>query len=526
MNFVVLNNYGRTPTTGANTAYLSVDNWNDYSFVTLFYLTVFDGAGIKHEVGHVKIAYKGQTTDTSTFTTLGQTFSLLTDQYFSLGTDIEYYKNLNKLSAELKTSLLSALQDIVYKPEKLKEIEDEEVLNISLFRSVTLSDVHGQFSRVLEGLAELSNYDFNFIRRGVDGFCDLKISFGVKVESVPSTNIHAFIGRNGCGKTTILNGMINAITKPDSENYYFTEIKPYSDDSRIPNGYFRSLVSVSFSAFDPFTPPQEQPDPAKGTKYFYIGLKNRENSKELNSLEDLRKDFISALIGCLRKDNKKSLWLDAIEKLSSDQNFENMGLSILDTRYAHLRVKHPNIQVDSDEFRDLLFHDVQSYLKRMSSGHAIVLFTITRLVDTVGEKSLVLLDEPEGHLHPPLLSAFLRTLSDLLYVKNGVAIIATHSPVVLQEIPKSCVWKVIRSREAIGVERPDIETFGENLGVLTREVFALEIANSGYHSLLTKSVESGASFEEILDEYRGQIGLEGRTVLKAMVLSRDASKRA
>lgn len=199
-----------------------------------------------------------------------------------------------------------------------------------------------------------------------------------------------------------------------------------------------------------------------------------------------------------------------------------MGLSILNTRYQSLKQSHPSIQVDSEQFNDLFYHDIHNYLRRMSSGHAIVLFTITRLVDTVGEKSLVLLDEPEGHLHPPLLSAFLRTLSDLLYIKNGVAIIATHSPVVLQEIPKSCVWKVIRSREVISTQRPEIETFGENLGVLTREVFALEVANSGYHSLLTKSVDSGASYEDILSEYNGQIGLEGRTVLKAMVLNRDA----
>ncbi|TGZ36810.1 hypothetical protein EQ875_00598 [Photobacterium damselae subsp. damselae] len=62
------------------------------------------------------------------------------------------------------------------------------------------------------------------------------------------------------------------------------------------------------------------------------------------------------------------------------------------------------------------------------------------------------------------------------------------------------------------------------MGVLTREVFVLEVANSGYHSLLTKSVDSGASYEDILTEYKGQIGLEGRTVLKAMVLNREAGK--
>ncbi|MCC4791183.1 hypothetical protein AB6E39_26090, partial [Vibrio splendidus] len=44
------------------------------------------------------------------------------------------------------------------------------------------------------------------------------------------------------------------------------------------------------------------------------------------------------------------------------------------------------------------------------------------------------------------------------------------------------------------------------------------------HSLLTKSVDSGESYEDILAEYKGQIGLEGRTVLKAMVLNREAGK--
>jgi ABC-type lipoprotein export system ATPase subunit len=425
MNFVVLSGNAYIPTSGLDTAYLNIDNWNDYSFVTSFDLTIFDESGIKYEIGKVKIGFKGQTTEISTYTTLGEAFSLLNDQYFSLGTDVDYYKNLSKLPPDLRKRILTALEDIVYKPEKLKDIEDEEVLNTSLFRGVTLSEVHGQFARVLDGLAELSDFDFNFVRKGLDGFCDLKIPFKVKVESIPSTNIHAFIGRNGCGKTTILNGMINAITNPNNETCFFTESDIFSE-SRIPTGYFRSLVSVSFSAFDPFSPPQEQPDPAKGTRYFYIGLKNRENNESLNSLGDLRKDFVSALIGCLNNKDKKKLWLDAISNLCSDQNFEDMGLSILNTRFVNLKEKHQSIQVYNDKFKELFYQDISNYLQRMSSGHAIVLFTITRLVNTVGEKSLVLLDEPEGHLHPPLLSAFLRTLSDLLYVKNGVAINATH----------------------------------------------------------------------------------------------------
>jgi predicted ATP-dependent endonuclease of OLD family len=68
-----------------------------------------------------------------------------------------------------------------------------------------------------------------------------------------------------------------------------------------------------------------------------------------------------------------------------------------------------------------------SLFNKLSSGHKVVLLTTTRLVETVEERTLVLLDEPEAHLHPPLLAAFVRALSDLLINRNGVAIIATPS---------------------------------------------------------------------------------------------------
>ncbi|WP_269781216.1 AAA family ATPase [Photobacterium carnosum] len=38
-----------------------------------------------------------------------------------------------------------------------------------------------------------------------------------------------------------------------------------------------------------------------------------------------------------------------------------------------------------------------------------------------------MIDEPESHLYPPLLSAFIRDLSELFHNRNGVSIIATHS---------------------------------------------------------------------------------------------------
>ena len=171
-------------------------------------------------------------------------------------------------------------------------------------------------------------------------------------------------------------------------------------------------------------------------------------------------------------------------------------------------------------------YEILKIIRKMSSGHASVLLIITQLVAKVEEKTLVLLDEPESHLHPPLLSAFVRALSDLLDNRNGVAIIATHSPVVLQEIPRSCVWKIERTGKITNPYRPSVETFGENVGVLTREVFGLEVIKSGFHKLLTEKVATGKSYDEIVHEFKDQLGKdqlgnEAKILLKTLIRIRD-----
>lgn len=521
MDFVVIPSNSQPPKEGVNKAYLHIDNWNDFSFTTMFHLTLHDEKGRLYDIGNVKIAFRGQETSNTTYNQLGIKFSHLLEGFFSVGENIHYYKNLNKLPKNLKKELLKSLRDIAFMPEIIETIQDEEVFKVSILRDNSLTSIKGQFARVLDGKPELTDFNFSFTRPKSEEKDDINISFNVHESSTPSTNIHALIGRNGCGKTTILNGMIDAITGRDNLSGYFLETGLWGIDRPIPRDYFSSLVSVSFSAFDPFEPPQEQSDPTRGTCYYYVGLKNRNKKNTLHTIPELRAGFVKSLIDCFRKTNKKGLWHSAIEKLGSDANFASMNLNGLEDRYNTFKQSKPELQVDNNVFRELFLEEIDLYLSRMSSGHAIVLFTITQLVSTLEEKTLVLIDEPEGHLHPPLLSAFLRTLSELLYDQNGVAIIATHSPVVLQEIPKTCVWKINRVGRTVKPYRPEQETFGENVGVLTREVFGLEVASSGYHDLLSKSVESGDSYEEIIREYKNQLGLEARILLKTLVTHRD-----
>ena len=137
----------------------------------------------------------------------------------------------------------------------------------------------------------------------------------------------------------------------------------------------------------------------------------------------------------------------------------------------------------------------------------------------------MLLDEPEAHLHPPLLSAFVRALSDLLINRNGVGIIATHSPVVLQEVPRSCVWKVRRTNVRVEADRPEIETFGENVGILTREIFGLEVTDAGFHKMLRDAVAEGDDYEDVVGRFDGELGGEAKAIIRALIAVRHTDDK-
>lgn len=504
MLVTVVNKPWDVPSYLVNEAVLLNDNWNDYGFYTTFSLFVFDDQGKKHEMGLVQIAFKGQEDFQNTYSMIDKKFENLDKKYFSVGGGTDYYNSFNKLPEVLRKRVLVSLRDIVYNVEIIEEIIDEKVFEISLLRNVSLTTIKNQYRRVLGGEAALTKFEFKFIRENMKGFSDISLDFEVHPESKPKTNIHVLIGRNGIGKTTILNGMIDSVIGNNSENQRFMTKGFFEKNIKIDNDYFSRIVSVSFSAFDPFKPHKQQDDPTKGTCYSYIGLKNnnKEGLKEISTLYD---EFVKALVVCVHKNGER--WLSAIKTLESDSNFSEMNLKDL-----------------ANATGDVLREEGLKKIKNMSSGHAVVLITLTLLVATVEEKTLVLIDEPESHLHPPLLSAFVRALSNLLTSRNGIAIIATHSPVVLQEVPKSCAWKISRYGSVSTTIRPKIETFGENVGVLTRDVFGLEVENSGFYHLLKNSVESGKGFNEIMADYNQQLGVEGRLILANLVASAEKRK--
>ena len=514
-------NLDNFPEQARNTGYLNPNNWDDFGHKTLFNLTVFDEQGNKQTIGDIKIGFVAQS-EGWTEEQIPEQFDVLPENFYSLGQDADYYKNVvEKLSQEIAINVLTALGDVVHDSKRLKLAENERAFRISLLRSVHPTSIDNQFRRILRYEAQLTEYNFFYEKVANALYSGIRVEFTVKPNTKPSSNIHILIGRNGVGKTTLLNNMVNAliIAGDDREETgcFFTPSQSNGTPT-INDDDFAGVVSVSFSAFDPFIPPNDQPEANAGMRYYYVGLKKRfaqqdqEESLGLKDQKDLCDDFISSLKICFKLTAKKARWINAVRTLESDSNFAEMGLCDLNNVYA----------ADQSDNQQTFSKIARELFQRMSSGHAIVLLTVTKLVETVEEKTLVLLDEPESHLHPPLLSAFTRALSDLLVNRNGVAIIATHSPVVLQEVPKSCVSILRRTRLITKVDRPESETFAENVGILTREVFGLEVSKSGFHHLLANSVAEGKSYEEVEQEYQGQLGFEGKTILRSMIMVRDS----
>lgn len=529
MLFTIIDSATRMPPRARKRAFLIRDNPQDWrEFATLYSLVVFDTKGNVHEAGPVKIGQFRMEHGTFIRPDLPETFDVLNERFFSLGQDENYYETLHALTSPLRDRVMRGLRDVADDLALLEKACTERVLRSSLLRNVHEETVRRRFHRLAKGDARHMGFTFTYVSSPEDskGFPPLSLSFEVVPESIPPTNIHLLIGPNGVGKTWCLTNMARSLVGLNSNEARTGEFK-FQDDSGS-GALFSNLVAVSFSAFDAFEPwvgPH-------GIRYSSVGLRQVLVTEDtelkpppsdavakyspLKTLDELTGDFVTS-VGRCRSGARATRWRRTLETLEADPLFNDAGLTGLSMGDT-TEVERCSEGDDDSGWESR----AKRLYESLSSGHKLVLLTLSRLVETVDERTLVLIDEPEAHLHPPLLAVLVRTLSDLLRQRNGVAIIATHSPIVLREVPKTCVWILRRSGEEVRADRPGSETFGENVGVLTREVFGLDVTQSGFHKLLEESVTKHAGgYEAILERFGGQLGAEARAIARGLLAAND-----
>ncbi|MGN5996212.1 AAA family ATPase [Enterococcus faecalis] len=488
------------------------DNWNDFGYSTLFNCKLIkEGKNIK--LGSVSFAtikeaneaYVNRGNSSSSYNWVNYSaksyleneyVGQLNDNIISLGTT-EYYKNLYEyFSPNVVDEILINLNDIAYNTQLYDKNKDSDVIQTSFLRGSNEFTLKNQLSRIAKNGKERITYSFS-LEYSFEQIKQFSINFAVDPDSNLPSNVFALIGNNGTGKTTIIQDLVKSYIKKDKLNTNLVdntqvELSFSDEEQNIP---LESILFISFSPFDIlnsnyFTGSEH------GTSFKYVGNSEFENDKQLiKSPLKLAEDLVSNIIKIKHSPERIKMWNRYSQKLVFDYQIGDF-----------LNLLNQTADIKTIEFLNIV--------SKLSSGQKMILLGLSALVAQVTEKTLVIIDEPESYLHPPLVSAYVRILSDILKENNGVAILATHSPIIIQEIPKDCVWVIERSPE-ITVRHPLTETFGENIGVIMDDIFKLDIRNTGFYSYLSQLAETDSPRIKILEE-ENNLGSEASMFLYAL----------
>lgn len=462
--------------------YFVREDWNDYGFKTLYNVyAVFDGA--EYDLGYFNATFYPYDEECNFIDFRNLKAGLIQRRIYSLGGK-SYYEFFNKLfSQEDRVKYFNLIGDLAYdtetleriynKPEKLHEkygptkSEGGDVIKDSFFRTRKYFEVLTQYSRIAKGEGAYQE-PYNVIINESNG--SKIISFEVNLKSLKPTSLYAIIGNNGAGKTKLLTKIANSLLfqKTNDDNYID------ETDYIIGTGLneFNSLVLISYSPFD-----NNFPKVNEENKQFYsfvtINFKERDNLS--NEISSNIKDMFEG-VSKLHKDKFKQI----IQKLRFDPWFDMLEERIED------------MKLDLED------------INKFSSGQKIILLSLLNLMLKVSERTLVIIDEPELFLHPPLLKGYILAIEEIIREGNGVCLFATHSSIVLQEIPHTNVKEIEydfdRKRSVFLPVK--IKTFGESVSYINDTIFGTHLRNTGFYKFVENSTETS------LDDLKYFLGSE------------------
>ena len=530
---------------------LKKDNWNDYGFRTTYMLFKKIDENSYESLGVVNILKQGQLADMQH--TLPDAFDKLPKEFVSVGASVDYYFALNKLEVSERNKLLALLRDINRYPKSIEKFSSEEGWKTSLFRDRSKLDevssyltktkavLDNEYSEIAdEGLA------FDFTPTGWKTGLEIDFSGnssdftrtfrGRRARGSLPSRISVLIGRNGSGKSTLLSRLARVAFASPQERVRKI-IKPLGD--MTPNGLgFMKIITISYSAFDSFALPVvyagdikrlAQPPSGSEGKFVFCGLRDvraeatqllevlgqPDQSKEveqperydiarLRTLEELAGEFEDMILG-IKENGKLENLFEVLQPIFRDNSFRHSNLT---------------------DLKSFMTEEPSEYFLSLSTGHKICLHSIVSLVRHLVPQSLVLFDEPETHLHPPLTAALMHSLSLALYKANAFAVVATHSPVVVQETLAEHVNVISRIGDQFTIKQPDLETFGENVGLLTNDLMNLRADEANFYFVLDELVDYYEDYDEIDALFEPGLSSEARVYVRTRLLEISREKES
>ncbi|MEN8698424.1 hypothetical protein [Bacillus infantis] len=257
--------------------YLVEDNWNDWwKYRVLYQVYYKDERNEVSYIGSVKIGERDMEEGQDRISLPEQFRSPLDRKFFSLGQDKYYYENLNRISDQFRDEYLRYMNDIALDLDLFETVKDLDVTSVALLRDIKVKNLKKTFNNLARGNSSLTEYDFKFVfPNEIEEGINYELTFESEPDSNPPTNVHALIGRNGVGKTHLLNIMVGSLMRKSKDKIKgLGELRNTSTFGRTEK-VFDNIIYLSFSAFDDAKYFNSKKLNRNGIGYSYIGLKQK-----------------------------------------------------------------------------------------------------------------------------------------------------------------------------------------------------------------------------------------------------------
>lgn len=447
------------------------DNWDDYGFQTLFHAYFCDQNREITELESVKILDKRRNT-----TKLENEFNKLDQNYCSLGTNLDYYEILKNLGEDIYLKIFKGLNDVAFNPEIGEQFDDLEGFQKSLLRYNSSRKTYEEAKKLFEEHNIANKFNFSYEYKIPEAESAHYIDFNFIYDDNLPFRTFVLIGKNGTGKTKIL----SSLAKDLSGEYYKSEgiFKP-----EMPK--FSKILTISYSAFDKFEKYDEGKE--KNLSYLHFGIIDDKGEVNYEKMNLKLKNSISRL----KKLNRIDEWKNSLEEISNKNLLEEIYNSI---------VKNGSFEI----------------LDSLSSGQRMIVEIISNIIANIQKETLILFDEPENHLHPNAMAVLIKILNKILNKFNSYSIIATHSPLIIQQTPAKYIRIIKRFDGNVpDVQKMRIESFGENLTTITNEIFNTIDVDDNYKSVLEK-LNQVMDYKDILDKFENKLSFNAKIYLKSL----------
>ncbi len=435
--------------------------WDDYGYNTRFVMYYYRTEDDYDFIGDVRML-KGE--NSNTFDAIDKEFTALGQDSCSLGYDKNYYESLNNCLGERKWSILKAMRDVACYPLLRRQFKENEVYYTSLLRDEGRDMLeYGIYYAMGRNLQNSFSFQYKFKPEYSDEKYPIRFDFGSDRKN-DYLKIYGIIGENGVGKTTFLRLLPKALSRRNQEDF----------EGELP--LYSKIIAVSFSPFDIFT----ELKPSPWFNYVYCGLMDEVG--KVKDVTEIRKTLIEQFV----RINEQSLgndWKEVMEEVMGNEELDLLS------------------EVD-DDMKVLLKEDFTvDTLMKFSSGQRNMLLSMSSIISNIGPHSLLLIDEPEQHMHPNGITAIMRSLFFLVRKFNSYAIITTHSPLVIRELVGDRVYVMRRNDKILDISKIPIESFGEDVSVLIDRIFDNYSQQKRFASFIDQwAKEKDASFNTIAEK--------------------------